>query len=435
MSSLYPVTHRLINHPIIQHILHIIKHTTNSIRIVLYKLYASALQHQYVSGTVGASVMLLLYISIRALRKITHRYTRDLSTTDIQGKVYDYIIIGAGSSGAVLANRLSANADINVLLLEAGGYDNELMHHIPLAALAQQLSPCDWQYKTTTQKYSQYGNNNNISHWPRGRVMGGCSTTNYMLYVRGNADDYNRYNKLYNCNGWSYDDMLPYFKRMETVDNSVRYDKSLRGTNGPMHTQQLPTPGQATLSFIDACKQAGLQYNHDYNGTTQYGISHSQVSHYQSRRWNTSSGYIIPVLHRPNLHIKAYTTCARVLFDGNKHANGIVYKTGITQSDVADSVDQYVYCKQEVILSAGAIGSPQILQLSGIGDSKLLSALNIPVIVDNPAVGNNLQDHLFAPLSYECKISTISPTDETLLNVIKWFHGMLHRIYCTYINI
>lgn len=297
---------------------------------------------------------------------------------------------------------------------------------MPVAAVKLQLSDHDWAYKTVPQKFSHFLTNGNISHWPRGRVLGGCSTINYMLAVRGNPADWDQIADATGKDHWKFNTMLSYFKKLETSHSSIAEDKEYRGRDGPMHIQKLPHVNSTTSAFIKGAMQCGLEYNDDFNGKNQLGVSATQATHFKSRRWATSSGYLVNAQHRSNLHIATYAQASKVIFDSQKRAVGVEFKQGVKkQSDMRNEKlpIKIAKAKREVILSAGAVGSPHLLMLSGIGERQQLEQHGINCLVDLPAVGQNVEDHLFAPLSFQANISTLSPKDETLGNLIKWFRG------------
>ena len=305
---------------------------------------------------------------------------------------YDYIIVGAGSSGCVLANRLSTDPKNRVLLLEAGGRDLNPWIHVPVGYFKTMHNPAtDWCYMTEPDK----GINNRRLQWPRGKVLGGSSSLNGLLYVRGQAQDYDRWEELGN-KGWSFKNVLPYFKKSEDQERGA---DEYHGVGGPLKVSDLRLRRPIADMFIKASVETGIPANKDYNGADQEGVGYFQQTAHKGFRWSTARGFLNPAKKRPNLTVitKAHTT--RVLFEGTR-ATGIEYlKNGKLEQVKAD---------KEVILSAGAIGSPQILQLSGIGPKELLDKLQIPVVKALPGVGQNLQDHLQIRLVFKTDLDTLN---------------------------
>lgn len=309
-----------------------------------------------------------------------------------QQDAYDYIIIGAGSSGCVLANRLSADPNNRVLLLEAGGADVNPWIHVPVGYFKTMHNPgTDWCYMTEPDT----GINQRRLQWPRGKVLGGSSSLNGLLYVRGQAEDYDRWEALGN-KGWSYENVLPYFKKSEDQE---RGENKYHGVGGPLKVSDLRLRRPIADHFIEAAIQAGIPRNHDYNGETQEGVGYFQQTAYKGFRWSTAKGFLKPARKRPNLTVKTRAHTSRILFSGTR-AVGVEFYQGEKL--------QQVHANKEVILSAGAIGSPQILQLSGIGPKALLDRHQIPVIKDLPGVGQNLQDHLQIRLVFKTSESTLN---------------------------
>ncbi len=302
------------------------------------------------------------------------------------GEAFDYIVVGAGSAGCAVAARLSEDPSVRVLLLEAGPADRDFWIHLPIGYYRTIYNPkVSWGFKTEPDP----GVNGRSIPWPRGKVLGGCSSINGLAYVRGQALDYDHWRQLGNV-GWSYDDVLPFFKQSESFADG---EDSYRGRSGPLHVSQPRARMELMDAFIEAAKQAGIPENPDYNGATQDGVAYFQLTIRNGLRCSAAKAYLAPAKGRPNLTIETDALTQRLLLDGRR-------VTGVAFSQ--RGVQRTARAGREVVLSAGAIGSPQILLLSGIGPAEELKAQGIGVAHDLPGVGKHLQDHYQARIVYRC---------------------------------
>ncbi|MGW0637841.1 GMC family oxidoreductase [Nocardia salmonicida] len=300
---------------------------------------------------------------------------------------FDYVIVGAGSAGCVLADRLSASTGVSVLLLEAGGEDDADEIHIPAAFSSLFKTRWDWNYQTTEQKHMD----GRTAYWPRMKALGGCSSMNAMIYIRGNRADYDGWRDQHGATGWGYDDVLPYFRRSES---NTRFDDDFHGVQGPLHVEDRRYTHELTDAWVQGAVASGLKPNDDFNGATQEGVGRYQVTCKNGRRWSTADGYLRPALDRPNLTVRTHSLVTKVLLRGAT-ATGVTYRR--------DGVEHTAHAAREVILSGGAINSPQLLMLSGIGPAAHLREFGIEVAADLPGVGENLHDHPAAPILWYTK--------------------------------
>ncbi len=291
-------------------------------------------------------------------------------------KPYDYIIVGAGSAGCVLANRLSENPNSTVLLLEAGGNDKNQNIKIPAAFPKLFKTAMDWEFYTTEQKHA----GNRKLYLPRGKMLGGSSSINAMIYIRGNKADYNEWSTLGN-KGWSYDEVLPYFKKAE---GQKAIKNNFHGNNGPLIVENRKYSNLLSEVFIKAGEEIGYIRNQDFNGEEQEGFGYYQVTCNNGERNSAAKGYLHPAKSRSNLTIEINAEVERILIE-NGEAKEVVYNQN------GNSVE--VIANKEVILSAGAYGSPKVLMLSGVGNGDELAEFNIPVQKHLPGVGKGLKDH------------------------------------------
>ncbi|QEW20831.1 Alcohol dehydrogenase [acceptor] [Marinibacterium anthonyi] len=306
---------------------------------------------------------------------------------------YDYIVVGAGSAGCVLANRLTASGKYSVLLLEAGGSDLNFWIWMPIGyGKTFYRKSVNWMYLTEPDP----GLNGRVSYWPRGKVMGGSSSINAMVYIRGQAQDFEDWKAMGNP-GWGWDDVLPYFKKSETND---RGGDQWRGGDGPVNVATLDRDLHPLCdTFIRAGEELQFPHNPDFNGATQEGVGTYQNTAHGGMRMSTARAYVRPARHRSNLCVETHAHATAITFDGCR-ATGIAY----TQR----GTPRTARARREVILAAGAVNSPQLLQVSGVGPGALLQTKGIDVVRDLPGVGRNLQDHLGIDYLYRSRVPTLN---------------------------
>lgn len=297
---------------------------------------------------------------------------------------YDYIVTGAGSAGCVMAARLSESGRHKVLLLEAGPPDTNPWIHIPLGFARTYVNPrINWMFETVAQPQMA----GRKLYLPRGKTLGGSSSINGMVYIRGNHGDYDEWRQR-GCEGWDWDSVLPYFKKAE---NQTRGPDAFHGTGGPLHVSDQPSKFELAEAGLEACVQAGIPRNPDFNGAQQEGCGYYQTTTSNRRRWSTAKAYLNPAKSRENLTIQTGAHATKVIIEHGR-ATGVEYHT--------EQGRRVARCRGEVVVSGGAFGSPQLLQLSGLGPAEHLQDMGIPVIADMPAVGANLHDHFNTNLSW-----------------------------------
>jgi choline dehydrogenase len=318
--------------------------------------------------------------------------------------VYDYVIAGAGSAGCVLAARLSENPAARVLLLEAGPPDDADEIHIPAALNLLFQSTYDWDFRTVPQDRAA----GRAIYWPRGRMLGGSSSMNAMIYIRGARHDYDTWRDEYGCTGWGYTDLMPYFRRAE---NNSRGASAYHGADGPLSVTDLKYRSPLTKAFTASARECGLAGNDDFNGPQQDGSGFYQVTQRDGHRWSAADAYLRPAMSRPNLEVLTDARATQVVIEAGRAA-GVRY--------LRRGVEELARAETEVILAAGAIGSPQLLMLSGVGPADHLRDLGILVRVDNAGVGANLSDHPVVTAMWDTPRTPGLWEESTPANLARW---------------
>jgi choline dehydrogenase len=317
-----------------------------------------------------------------------------VNPVDAQEQSYDYVICGAGSAGCVLANRLSEDG-ARVLLIEAGGPDSTEMISTPMRLIELWGTKYDWGYQTVPQEHAA----NRQLFWPRGKTLGGSSSLNGMIYVRGNASDYDAWASDFGCEGWDYESVLPYFKKSEDFSRGAN---KYHGEGGPLHVTADYEPHPLTRAMVEAAQEAGYPFNEDTNGAQQDGVAYVDLNTKDGERASTAVAFLRPALERENLTLITDARVLNVEFEGDR-ATGVTY--------LQENETRRVSANREVIVSGGAIESPRILMMSGIGPRDHLEELGIKVRQDLPGVGKNLNDHTLCPVIFEGKKEIPAPSD------------------------
>jgi choline dehydrogenase-like flavoprotein len=323
-----------------------------------------------------------------------------------KSQIFDYIIVGAGSAGCVLAARLSKDPGVRVLLLEAGGADSAREVHIPAAFSRLFQGPLDWNYSTEPEPHLH----DRRLYWPRGKMLGGSSSLNAMIYIRGSRADYDHWRDLGNA-GWGFDDVLPYFKLSEGNSGVAASAHEFHGSSGPLGVADLRYVNPLTRAFLAAAGQLGISMNPDFNGPAQEGAGLYQVTQRGGRRHSAADAYLRPALRRPNLTLQMRALAARIVIERGR-AMGVAYRQngGVCEARA----------EREVILAGGTVNSPQLLLLSGVGPAAELARARVAVVHDLPGVGKNLQDHPMVSTGYLCTKPVSMASAESLPNLLRY---------------
>lgn len=319
-------------------------------------------------------------------------------------KPFDYIVVGSGSGGAVVASRLSEDPRVSVLLLEAGSDDVPDEIAIPLAFSTLFKTAWDWNYQTTPQKFL----GGRRAYWPRAKALGGCTTMNAMIYIRGNALDYDTWRDDYGATGWGYDDVLPYFCKSE---DNARLGGRYHASGGPLRVEDRRYDHELTHAFLEASSAVGLKRTDDFNGAEQEGAGLYQVTQRAGRRWSVADGFLRPFADRPNLTIVTEAFAERVDFDGTR-------AIGVTYTRHGERIQ--ARAEAEVVLAAGAVNTPQLLMLSGVGPGAHLREHGISLVADSPGVGQNLHDHPVAGFLVRTRGTTDVAEMIGVKNLLRW---------------
>lgn len=331
----------------------------------------------------GLGAMIVIRMAIHLYRPDIEDAEHRVRPVEHIYECYDFVIIGAGSAGSVLANRLSENPDVKVLLLEAG-QDENVLSDVPVLFPILQTSSIDWQFVTEPSDHYCLSMVDKRCKWPRGKVLGGSSVLNAMLYIRGNKRDYDNWANMGNT-GWSYEEVLPYFLKSEDMKIPEYQNDPYHSTGGPLTIEYFSYEQPITRKILEAGQQLGYNLV-DVNGKYQTGFTRSHATVRDGLRCSTAKGFLRPAAKRDNLHVSVHSLVEKILIDEHKRAYGVLYSKHGSK--------RIVKASKEVILSAGAIQSPQLLMLSGIGNAEDLKELGIYPIVNLPGVGKNLQDHI-----------------------------------------
>jgi choline dehydrogenase len=323
----------------------------------------------------------------------------------VDGEEFDVVVVGAGSAGCALAGRLSEDPSLRVLLLEAGGSDDVLEVQIPAALYKVFRTRRDWNYTTEPQP----GLDGRKLFWPRGRLIGGSSSINAMIYIRGNPADYDEWAARTGDDSWSYDHVLPLFRRME--DNARGADAH-HGVGGPLRVEDLRSPHPWTRAVVQSAVAVGYPRNDDFNGATQEGVGQYQVTQRRGRRWSAADAYLHPAARRPNLTVRTHALTTRVLISDGR-ATGVEYR--------CQGVPFTVRATREVVLAGGAVNSPQLLMLSGVGPADHLRGVGVDVVHDLPGVGQGLQDHPLVPVIWNVRSGRSLFRAESPSGYAQWF--------------